>query len=171
MLLVGIICVSVLIYTKANPKNGQILKNKLFSADFSFAKMNQIYNKYLGNVIPFKDTVKTTSEKPVFQETLKYKKETTYKDGVKLTVDKNYLIPVAESGMVVFIGEKEGYGNTVIIQQMNGVDLWYGDIGNANVKLYDYVEKGSLLGETKAETLYLVYQKEGKALNYKDYLK
>ncbi len=46
-----------------------------------------------------------------------------------------------ESGIVVYIGEKENYKQTVIVQQMNGVDVWYGNIKQANVKLYDYVEK------------------------------
>ena len=41
---------------------------------------------------------------------------------------------------------------------------------NANVKLYDYVTKGSLLGEID-EYLYLVYKKDGNILNYEEYLK
>ena len=60
--------------------------------------------------------------------------------------------------------------NTVIIQRIDGVDEWYGNVENVNVKLYDYVKKGSLLGEAN-NNLYLVYKKDGNTLNYEDYLK
>ena len=73
--------------------------------------------------------------------------------------------------MVTFVGEKENYGNTIIIEQVDGVSLWYSNIDKENVKLYDYVEKGSLLGEVKGNTLYLVYKKDDNVLNYEDYLK
>ena len=73
--------------------------------------------------------------------------------------------------MVVFIGKKEGYGNTIIVQQVNGVDLWYGNINNSNVKLYDYIEKGEILGDTLNNDLYLVYKKEGSTVNYEEYIK
>ena len=53
---------------------------------------------------------------------------------------------------------------------MDGIDIWYGNINQSSVKLYDYVEKGNLLGETIDDKLYLVYQKNNKFLNYSDYL-
>ena len=53
---------------------------------------------------------------------------------------------------------------------MNGIDAWYGNIDTTSIKLYDYVEKGSLLGEAKNKKLYLVFQKDGKFLNYQDYI-
>ena len=34
----------------------------------------------------------------------------------------------------------------------------------------DYVEKGKLLGEAQDEKLYLVFQKDGSYLNYKEYI-
>ena len=104
------------------------------------------------------------------QTALTYKNKEKYEEGVKLTVDKNYLVPVNESGIVVFIGEKEKYGNTVIIQRVDGIDEWYGNIENTNLKLYDYIKKGTLLGEVN-DYFYLVYKKNGKALNYEDYIK
>jgi len=85
-------------------------------------------------------------------------------------VDTNYLVPVIESGLVVFIGEKENYGNVIIIQGMDGVDIWYGNMSTTSVKLYDYIESGDLLGETLTNNLYLVYSKDGNYLDYEEYL-
>ena len=70
----------------------------------------------------------------------------------------------------MFIGPKEEYDNVIIIQRIDGIDEWYGNISNVNVKLYDYVKKGSLLGEVY-DYLYLVYKKDGNVLNYEEYLK
>ena len=72
--------------------------------------------------------------------------------------------------IVVFIGEKEHYGNTIIVQQIDGIDTWYGNVYIGDIKIYDYVQKGNLLGEVLDDKLYLVFQKEGKYLNYKDYI-
>ena len=105
-----------------------------------------------------------------FTEKLTYSDESLYEDGVKLTVSNNYLVPAIDSGIVVFIGDKDKYGKTVIIQQMNGVDVFYGNI-NSNVNMYDYIEKGSLIEESLDNTIYLAFQKEGNFVSYKDYLK
>ena len=40
-----------------------------------------------------------------------------YKDGVKLETDEGYLIPALESGIVVYMGDKEDYGYTVIMNK------------------------------------------------------
>ena len=106
----------------------------------------------------------------VFQETLNYKTKESYKEGVQLEVGKGYLVPVLDSGIIVFIGEKENYGYTIIVQQMNGVDLWYVGVDSSSLELYDYIEKGSLLGESISSEIYLYYQKSGEFLNYQEYL-
>ena len=66
-----------------------------------------------------------------------YKDASIYKKGVKLNVDDNYLVPIIESGIVVFIGNKDDYGKTVIIEQVDGVNVWYGNIDNINVSFSD----------------------------------
>ena len=58
------------------------------------------------------------------------------------------MVPILESGIVLYIGEKENYGQTIIIEQIDGVEVYYSNI-NSNVKLYDYIEKGNLLEYAK----------------------
>lgn len=166
-----ILVLCILIITKSSDKFKAIIKQNVYDKNFSFAKVNDVYTKYLGSALPFKD-IKIFKEetKTTFEEKLKFTEFNKYLNGVKLTVEQNYLVPIQESGLVVFTGEKEGYGNIVIIQQVDGVDMWYGNLGNVNVNLYDYVEKGTLLGEVKDKNLYLVYQKDGKYVDYKEYI-
>lgn len=162
-----ILMLIILILIKSSNSFKNEFYKKVYGSNFSFSYFNNIYNKYIGN-LNFVDTVKKAET--VFNETLNYKSKEKYLDGVKLTVENNYLVPISESGIVVFIGNKEGYNNTVIIQRIDGIDEWYGNIENANVKLYDYVKKGELLGEVNTN-LYLIYKKDGNVLNYEEYLK
>ena len=161
-----------MITTKTSDKAKAVIKQNVYDKNFSFATINKLYTKYFGAALPFKDLKIFKEEvKPTFNEKLAFQEANKYLDGVKLTVEENYLIPIQESGLVVFSGEKEGYGNIIIIQQVNGIDMWYGNVQNVNVNLYDYVEKGAFLGEAKGTEIYLVYQKDGKYLDYKEYIK
>ena len=156
-----------LIIMKKSTTYKDFIYNKVYNNNFSFAKIKEFYNKYLGGVDSLNKVVKNTT--PVFNETLTYKSKSKYLDGVKLEVSTNYLVPIIKEGLVVFLGEKEGYGNVIIIQGVDDINIWYGNMSNTSVKLYDYVEKGSLLGEVSNNTLYLVYEKDGKFLDIEEY--
>lgn len=162
-----VITLVILILIKSSSGFKNNFYKEVYNNNISFVKLKEVYNKYIGDFGIFDKVVKTET---VFNEKLNYKKSEKYQDGVKLEVENNYLVPIEESGIVVFIGEKEGYGNTVIIQRIDGIDEWYGNISNVNVKLYDYVKKNTLLGEAN-NNLYLVYKKDGNVLNYEEYLK
>ncbi len=164
-----VITLVLLIGLKANKKFEALFYEKVYEDHFNFSMLNDTYEKYFGSSIPFSGLI-TNDTQSVFKEDLIYQDKEQYEEGVKLKVGKEYLIPILNSGMVVFIGDKESYGNTVIIQQVDGKDVWYSNLENVNVKLYDYVEKGSLLGEVKDDTLILVFKKDGKVLNYEEEL-
>ncbi len=163
-----ILLLAALIAIKQNPNVKEMIRKNVFLESLEFSKAKKVYQKYFGKFLSIDKLVKEDEE--VFSEKLNYKKANIYKDGVKLTVSKNYMVPYLESGIVVFIGEKEGYGNTVIVEQVNGIAVWYCDVDSSNVKMYDYVEKGNLLGEVKNNNLYLVFQKEDKYLDYTKYI-
>ena len=59
----------------------------------------------------------------------------------KLIVEDNYLIPVIESGVIVFLGEKDNYGQVVVIEGEDGTTITYGNLKNNDLKLYDYIQK------------------------------
>lgn len=169
VLLSGILLLACLCIIKVNPSFKSWVEKNVYNTNFSFAQINETYEKYFGSILPLTDITKDNTQ-PVFNEKLVYDKQESYKEGVKLTVSQNYLVPVLESGIIVYIGDKDNYGKTIIIQQVNGIDLWYVGVENSNLKLYDYIEKGSLLGETISNEIYLFYQKAGEFLDYKEYL-
>lgn len=159
--LITIICL------KNNQQIKQAFYQKVYTENISFASINKIYQKYLGEPIPF--NIFKDNTQSVFNEELIFEEKNIYLDGVELKVDTNYLVPSLDNGIIIFIGQKEGYNNTVIMECENGVEVWYGNIDNENVKMYDYINKGSLIGEAN-EILYLVFMKDGKILDYEDYI-
>lgn len=166
-LLTAIITLLLLIAFKLNPTFKTTFYQKVYQESFPFATVKEAYQSYFGKDL-ISQKIETTQQ--VFKEKLTYSKKNLYHDGVRLTVSNQYMIPNLNSGIVVYIGQKEHYQNTIIVQQMNGMDTWYGNVENVNVKLYDYVEKGSLLGQVKDTTLYLAFQQNGNFLDYKDYV-
>ena len=120
-LIVTILFLFCLIFIKSNTTFKNNIIKYVYEDSFKFTKLKSIYEKYFGNILSI-DKV-TPKEQEVFNEKLKYEKANVYKDGVLLQVEENYMIPTLDSGIVVFMGEKEGYGNTVIIEQVNGIDV------------------------------------------------
>lgn len=167
ILLVALIFLSLAIIYKSNSNLKNKIDTYIFKEEISFVKIKNIYNKYLGGILPIKKESNTVS---VFNEKLEYTSVSKYNDGAKLTVNEAYLVPAIKEGMVVFAGEKEEYGKTIIVEDLEGIRIWYGNINNTSLKLYDYIEKGSLIGEVNND-LYLVISKDNQYLNYEEYIK
>lgn len=165
VLLTIIVTLILLIGFKTNLDFKSNFNKYVYNTSLPFTDFKALYDKYfLGTKNIYNDT------KEVFNENLVYTNKSMYEDGVKLTVKSNYLVKAIDSGIVVFIGDKDKYGKTVIVQQVNGVDVFYGNV-NSSVNMYDYVEKGSLIGEVIDTNLFLAFQKEGNFVDYKEYIK
>lgn len=166
-LILVVITIITLLTLKFSPSFKTVFYKYVYNDNISFAMINNWYQSKFGSPLPFSKWF--DDHLPVFNEQLKYTEASIYKDGVRLTVGLEYLVPTLDSGIVVFTGEKEGYGKTVIIEQANGVAVWYSNLKEINVKLYDYLSKGNLVGLVDND-LYLVFYKDGEALNYQDYI-
>lgn len=167
LLITGVLTIICLIFLKKDISFKKFFNDKVLSINFNFSYMNSLYNKYLGGSLPFSDIF--SEAKTVFNENLSYDGFTDYLDGVSLNVGTDYLVPSLDTGLVVFIGEKEGYGNTIVVQQANGIDVWYSNMSDVSVDMYEYVSKGSFIGSCH-ENLILVFKKDGNVLDYKKYV-
>ena len=156
-----------LIATKKNPTLKKNIEKEVYEKNIKFTKTKSIYEKCFGKILSLDKVIK--EEAPVFSEKLSYKKSTNYNNGVKLIVDNNYLVPILESGIIVYSGIKDNM-QTIIVEQVDGVDTYYINVNISNYKLYDYVEKGQVLGEVKSNELYLRFEKNGEQLDYKKYI-
>lgn len=153
-----------IIYINGSDNNLLNYQKYVFTESLPFTKFKSWYEDLFGEILP-----NSNNTTPVFSDKLMYKKIEDYKDGEVLNLSDKSMIKAFTSGIVVFIGAKEGYGNTVIVQGVDGADIWYGNITNTGVKLYDYIEKDTVIGETIDNKLYLVIKKDDKYIKYEEY--
>ena len=161
-----IVVLAVLITSNYNSKFNLLMKEKVINSNWKFSYFNNKISSLFGKsvlAIP-KET------QSVFYEQEKTPLIKVIDDKSKLIYDTNTNINAIQSGIVVFAGEKEGLGYTIIIQGIDECDIWYSNLINSNVKLYDYVEKGKIIGEVNNYLLIDII-KNKKHLNYEEYIK
>ena len=146
-----------LIYVKTSNNSLNEFKKVVFDNTFNFSSFNNLYNSLKGNN---ENSVLVTS-------LVKYTNKSKYLDGISLNVSDN-LVETFVPGIVVYIGTKDGYNNTIIIQGSDGYDIWYGNIDDINVQIYDYINKDTIVGQTNK--LYVKVLKDGKNIDEEEYL-
>ena len=160
-----IFVLSSVIFMKLDENNKIWFKKNVLESNLEFMKVNEWYHHTFSEILP---SVVDEKSSMVISEARMGERE-NYLDGYKIKTLKNTPVKTITSGLLVYMGEKEGYKNTFIIQGVDGVDIWYGNIENTNFKLYDYIEEGQILGESIEEEYYLVFEKDGKMISYEEY--
>ena len=156
------------ILCKENKKYHDKIHYHLYEESFNFNSIYNFYNKYLGGIDFYINKENIT---PVLYERITYNKLEEYKDGIKLQTSNKYLVPNLKEGIITKIETKKDYNQTIVVKTKNNINIWYGNICNPTLKIYDSIKKGEYLGESCSNYIYIVYEKEGKYLNYKDYFK
>lgn len=167
-LIVVLLFLSSMIFIRQNDKNKKMFKEKVYNNSLSFAKIYNLYSKYLGDALPFKDTIKDDTKK-VSNEKITYSSIKKEGDDYLLVVPSNYTLQSIKSGIVIEVKKDDKYKNIVKIQDKSGVNITYKNLNEVEVKLYDYVEKGEILGSV-SNKLYINFEKDGKYLSYEKYL-
>ena len=167
-LIVVLLFLLSMIFIRQNDKNKKIFKEKVYNNSLSFAKIYNLYSKYLGDALPFKDTIKDDTKK-VSNEKITYSSIKKVGDDYLLVVPSNYTLQSIKSGIVIEVKKDDKYKNIVKIQDKSGVNITYKNLNEVEVKLYDYVEKGEILGSI-SDKLYINFEKDGKYLSYEKYL-
>lgn len=135
----------------------------IFKSNIDFSYIRSKTNILFGKLIN-KSSTYVSSEKII------YKSIEEYNNSYKLEVGLNYVVNNIKSGTVIYIGEKDNLGTTIIINGDDGINYWYSNIENISVNLYDYVNSSSILGSTINEYLYLTFNKESEYLSYETFI-
>lgn len=157
--------VSIILINKNNNVK-EFYQENIYTNSWSFTKFNSLYNKYFGSLVKDYQVPDTSS---VFNETLSYSHIEDYLNGSILSVSNNYMVPVIESGIIVYLGDKDALKNTCIVQGVDGVDIWYSNIDISKLTLMDYVNKGEFLSTTLSDKLYLTLERGNEYIKYEDY--
>lgn len=164
-----VLIMSLLLMNKFNSNFLSNFKNKIFNRSFNFVKINSLSKKFLGKEFIYSQ--KKSSSIGVMNEDLISGESHKYYDGEKYIVSSNLPIGTVESGVVIFVGDKQHFKNTVIIQGTDNYNIWYGNLKDVSVNLYEYVEKNSLIGLADGNEVYMLIEKDNNYYSYEDYKK
>ena len=155
-----------IIFTNISAKNKELYQKYVLEDSLEFTKINELYQSLFGSV----DITKKDNDSEVVFGNITYTNIEPFKNGSKLTIGMNEVVNVITSGIVVFIGEKDDLGNTIIIQGNDGVDIWYSNITDTDIKVYDYLESGNILGTSNSDDIYITISKDGEFMSYEEYM-
>jgi stage IV sporulation protein FA len=68
--------------------------------------------------------------------------------GIMVGTTTTLPVEVVKEGWVRFVGEREGLGQTVIIDHGHGEESWYGQLQDLKVQANDWVMQGEVVGTT-----------------------
>lgn len=160
ILLSIIFVLSILIINNYDDKG--IVNKYLKENNFPFNKFKKEYDKLLGGFYF------NNKEDIAVSNNLDYYNPQKYYDGESFQVDSN-LVKCISSGVVVYVGPKDNFNNTIIIQTSDGYNIWYGNIQNPLVNIYDYINTNDYIGEVE-NIVYLKIVGKDKNLTYSEYL-
>lgn len=162
-LLAIIFLLSSLILTNLSSDFKSKYQKEVLEKNLDFPYLNKLYKKYIGEDKKEEDTLVAN----VTNNNNSYEK---VGDATKFLVNRESPINSLEGGIIVFIGDKDNLGNTVIIQGNDGVDIWYSNIDVTEYSLYDYISKGAIIGVSQSDNYLITIKKDDKTINYEDYI-
>lgn len=143
-------------------RQAQAFITEAFNRPFNFQGMTAWYQEHLGTsptILPaFKPEtkVKQVWYPPVTGKiVLPFNQE---RNGLVLRTKDQAQVVAPADGWVTFAGQKEGLGQTVIIQHPNGKETWLSLLGSFSVQTKQWVKKGEKIGRAG--------QKEGQSFVY-----
>ena len=157
MLLSIIVVLSCLIVTNFDSSIRNEFNSNVLEKNINFGTFKKIYNKFIGGVEEHDTLVVGLTNLLNYEE-----------------INGSYKVNVSEDevlapGIIVYIGDKDEYLNTVIVQGNDGVDIWYSNISLNEYSLYDYVSKNDILGSSLSDHYIISILKNGNKLKYEEY--
>lgn len=136
--------------------------SQVMTRDFNFAGVMALAERYVGeSPAIFPTFVKKSSDaKPVWKDVDKTPLLAPLQGeiaspflsdgkGVAISALKSREIKAMDKGWVTFIGQKEGLGQTIVIQHENQVQSWYSNLEQIQVAEKDWVQPGQILALAK----------------------
>ncbi len=134
---------------------------KAMDNDFKFTAVSKWYEEKFGKplaLLPFTEEDQTGKKEAGPKKTAvevsgrileNFKKNG---QGIMIETAKGSPVKAINDGHVVFAGVKEGLGKTVIVQHADNTETWYGNLADIKVKLFEYIEKRTVVGTVSEST-------------------
>ncbi|MGP4080554.1 peptidoglycan DD-metalloendopeptidase family protein [Pseudalkalibacillus sp. R45] len=139
------------------------LVNNSFEQEFQFASIAGWYEEKFGKPLALFPTESKGSEvadtgKKMEDYALPANTKVlqSFKDngqGILLETGNETDVSAIKEGFVIFVGEKDKLGKTVVVQHFDGSESWYGKLDKIDdgIKLYNYIDLGTTLGKVTME--------------------
>lgn len=130
--------------------------------EFQFAAVSDWYQEQFGKplaLLPAKDSGE--EDKQEINEENEYALPASGRiledfgdNGQRITIEtgKGAGVEAMNEGLVHFVGMKDGFGKTVIVQHADKSETWYGNLDGIDVNLYEYISKGTKVGTAMDST-------------------
>lgn len=139
-------------------RQSQELITEVMERDYNFQGVAEWYEAHLGGIpaiIPTfsnkNDPHKESSPRPSVwlspvqgQVVEHFKEDRPY---MTFNGSDDGQVTASTDGLISFVGEKEGWGNCVIVQHAGDTETWYGPVSSVQVELSDWVNAQDPLGE------------------------
>ncbi|WP_235822100.1 M23 family metallopeptidase [Gottfriedia luciferensis] len=154
-LLSAIIVLALAIILKSNSPLSSEVKNgltKVYDNEFQFAALQKWYEDRFGSPLAFlpklndKTNIAGNDNYAIPASGKVLQSFKTDGQGILIQTEANQKVESIKKGRVIFVGQKDNLGNTVIIQHDDGSESWYGKLGAINVKMYDEVSSKKVIG-------------------------
>ncbi|MBW3111863.1 M23 family metallopeptidase [Bacillus sp. MCCB 382] len=133
---------------------------KTMDTEFQFAAISTWYEDQFGKplaLLPASDTDKESAStqsaeyvRPASGKVVENFK--TNGQGIMLQTVLGEDVTAMKGGLIIFAGKRDELGNTVVIQHADQSESWYGNLESIDVKQYEKIEKGSLVGKVSSSS-------------------
>ncbi len=161
----------LIVNTKLNILPENININDKIQTNANIYPLFNWYESTFGDVIPISEQNDTMQ---VFSplNTLLTK---PFGNGVLVELDSFTPVQSFTDGLIIYIGDNDEYGKSVIVQTKDGNEYIYGNLESTNLSLYSRIYEGTIIGAAKVNPLspqnnqlYLAIRKDGVYLNLSD---
>jgi stage IV sporulation protein FA len=134
---------------------------EVMTRDFNFAGVAAWYEQKFGEIPTFLPALSTKKAVPASTSgaTTKWKLPASWRvvktfepnnAKVVFNTGPNGEVTIGEVGWVTYIGEKPGFGNTVVVRLKKGREVWFGNLERVNVARDDFLQPGQVVGMARA---------------------
>ncbi|RSK28010.1 M23 family metallopeptidase [Bacillus sp. HMF5848] len=150
---VCLVLLVAILYRDSSPRLDQVRNyvSATMEKEFNFATVTAWYENQFGNaplaLLPTNTTVDNEPARyaiPAAGRVLvDFEKDG---QGVMIETALNADVETIDEGTVIFAGNKDELGNTVIVQHADGSETWYGHLKSIDVPIYQFVRSGTKVG-------------------------
>ncbi len=168
LLVVGVI--SMFQSSTTLSKQVQSIVKHTMEREFQFAQVSKWYEERFGTPLTFLNnkipSIKNQDEYAIPASGKVLENFQTNGQGILIETAVNAKVEAIDEGKVIYVGDKEQIGESVVIQHADGSESWYGALTDISVNIYDSVEKGEVIAKVSSEesedtgTYYLAIKKD-----------